>query len=502
VVGNDNNTGLSISNPWQSHEKGIQTFGSMNTGDAVLFCQGGAWDINSGINRWVNGSCIESNRCEIGSYAPDWASGDEARPILRRLDGMNGMEFADGGNANHEEGYMVRGLHLIGTPGVPSFGMFLFNDIDDVAVDDVRIEGFFVGFHLAGSNQCDGSDPNCDGQNNNIDLSNSEIINNHEQGWLGGSNNSSVINNTFRNNGNRASFDHNIYVSGNTVDMVVSNNSLKYSALDNNGVCQGTSLVVHGSHDNLLIEDNLVEEDIGMAGFGCWGIAADGGSSSSEVFNGLTIRNNTVKNLGNLAIGVGSCVNCVIENNIIIQNQAMDTRGIMSPDRVTAANDATSSDIVIRNNTLYYGVNSTGTGITINDEGNNQIVSNVIFYQGNQNNFNCLTTNLTTNAFLDIDYNLCYFPNAINAEWADGFFNLTAWQTGSGFDSHSLVIDPEFKDINNEGFSATDEFSPMVDSGHPTLSSTFGFNVIRDINPDKGAYEYVLDDLIFLNGFE
>jgi hypothetical protein len=260
---------------------------------------------------------------------------------------------------------------------------------------------------------------------------------------------------------------------------------------------------VHGTHHNLLIEGNFIEEDIALAGFGCWGIAADGGSSSIEIFTGLTIRNNTIKNLGNLAIGVGSCQNCLIENNVIIQNQAMETRGIMSPDRVTAPEDAISTDVIVRNNTIYFGLNSTGTGITIRDEGiNHQMVSNIIHYSGNQNNFNCLNTNLAFNAFTEVENNLCYFPNAANAEWADSFGDLIAWQISSGFDENSLTINPGFIDINGNDFAAASAFSPIVDTGHSALSSPFAINAARDQSPDIGAFEYVFDDLIFANGFE
>ena len=504
VAGDDNNAGTVANNPWRSHEKARNTFTTLNGGDAMLFCQGGAWDISSGNSRWVNNNCSANNRCEISSYLPNWASGDEIRPVLRRLDGANGMDFVDGGNANHEAGYILSGLHLIGTPASATFGLFFYNDIDDVTVDSVRIEGFQVGFHLAGSNACDPNDLLCDGINDNIDLLNSEIINNREQGWLGGSNNSDVINNLFLNNGNRASFDHNIYVSGNSTDMVVQNNTLKYSALDVNGVCQGTSLVVHGTHHNLLIDGNFIEEDLGMAGFGCWGIAADGGSSSVEVFTHLIISNNRVKNVGNLAIGVGSCQNCLIENNVIQQSQFIETTGIASPDRVTATEDAESTAVVVRNNTLFYGANSTGTGIKINDEGNNhQIISNVIQYAGTQNNFNCMETNLVTSDFVDVDHNLCFFPDAAGAEWSNGFADLTAWQTFSGFDQNSVEVDPGFKHINAGDFSAVDEFSPMVNTGHMSLSSGSDFyGLSRDAQPDKGAFEFIFDDLIFIDGFE
>lgn len=148
--------------PWQSYDKARQTFGSMSAGDAVLFCRGGAWDV-SGASRWSNGACRADTRCRVGAYDPPWGGGSEPRPILRRVDGQNGFALEDGGNADHEEGYLFEDLDLRGSGGLGA-GIFAYNDIDDVTLRNLSIDGFGIGVHSAGSNPCS-ADPQCDGLN-------------------------------------------------------------------------------------------------------------------------------------------------------------------------------------------------------------------------------------------------------------------------------------------------------------------------------------------------
>ncbi len=504
VAGQDSNAGTSPNNPWQSHEHARTQFSALAAGDAILFCQGGAWDINSGNSRWLNSNCQQNTRCEIGGYVPSWGNGNLSRPKLTRLDGGNGIAFEDGGDANHEEGILLQGLHLVGTPGSNSFGVFMFNDVDHVTIHDMRIEGFGVGVHLAGSNPCDPNDLQCDGNSEFITLSQSEVINNHVQGWLGGSLGSRIVGNQFIGNGSSPVFDHNVYVAGSSADMVVQNNVLMDNALDGNGVCQGTSLVVHGIHDNLLIDGNQVEEGLNQAGPGCWGIAVDAAYDTAEGFTNITISNNTIKNMGNLSIGLSSCQNCVLENNLIWQQQATGNTGIAVPNRPLAAGDLSSSHITIRNNTAFWGSSSGGTAVAINDEGmQHQVVSNVFYYAGSDAGFNCLQTNLAVSDFMAVDHNLCHFPNAPSAEWSDGMGDLLAWQNATGFDLNSLAQDPQFANLNAGDLRAADEFSPMVDQGHPGLSS--GHDITgsnRDQQPDMGAYELLRADVIFAHGFE
>ncbi|MCP4898454.1 MAG: hypothetical protein GY906_15880, partial [bacterium] len=138
VVGSDSGDGTA-SVPWQSFEKARTTFGSLAAGDGIRFCRGGAWAISGGT-RWVNTSCQADLRCVVGDYTPWWGTGNEGRPLLRRTDGSHGFALEDGGNAEHEEGYLFQNLDLRSTTGTGN-GFFLYNDIDDVEIDNVSIDG-------------------------------------------------------------------------------------------------------------------------------------------------------------------------------------------------------------------------------------------------------------------------------------------------------------------------------------------------------------------------
>lgn len=509
-AGSDSASG-DIDTPWLSYEKARNEFSNLAPGGAIRFCRGGAWDVTAGT-RWVNQACLAGNPCLVGDYAASWSSGDEARPIIQRLDSTHGFALEDGGDAEHEEGYVFENLDLRGTGTDSGWGFFLYNDIDDVVIRNLSIMDFAIGVHLGGSNTCNGADQDCDGRNERITLRDSTIRDNSAQGWLGASTGTLILNNHFENNGSTAIFDHNIYVSGSsggpTDGIRVVGNRLYRSALDISGVCRGVSLVVHGEHDDLRIEGNEVWEDVELAGGGCWGIAVDNGYGSAEGFTNIVIARNTVRNVGNLAIGVGACADCMIENNVIIHDQDFGITGIAAPNRSLGAGDLPQDDIVVRNNSIWIGPDSGGTAISVRDMGNNHIVvGNSIHYAGTSSSFNCLRVDLPPGDYQDIDHNICHFPNAPGAEWSDGYGTspdpLSAWQTASGFGDLSQMIDPAFTDPTNSNLAAASEVSPMVDTGHPTLSSSTEISgVPRGPQPDVGAYEWRNDTWLFADGFE
>jgi hypothetical protein len=502
VVGSDAGAGSEL-DPWQSYEAARVAFGSLAPGDAIRFCRGGVWTISGGT-RWVNTSCEANQRCVVADYSPPWGSGDEARPRLIRTDGSHGFALEDGGDAEHEEGYFFENLDLSSTTGDGN-GFFLYNDIDDVEIRNVSIDGFAIGVHLAGSNPCS-ADPECDGKNDRLVLRNASITNNVSQGWLGGSDGTQILDSTFEGNGTTAVYDHNIYISGSsggqTHGMVVRNNRLYRSALDGSGVCQAVSLVVHGEHRDLLIEGNEVWEDEGLAGQGCWGVAVDPGYGSAEGFIGVTIRGNRVQNTSNMLIGVAACQDCVIENNIVINNQSYGAIGIAAPDRELGSGDLEQDAVAIRNNSIFMG-NGGGTAILLGGQGDEHIaVSNAIHYTGASTSFNCFRFDLDLAAYAAIDNNICHAPESSGAEWVEGYGDLAAWRTASGFDASSSTGDPGFADPATGDLSATSATALMVDSGHPSLSSPIeigGFP--RPQPPDTGAHEYGIEG-IFADDFE
>ncbi len=504
LVGNDNFDG-SLINPFQSISQANSVFNSLSAGDSIHLCKGGSWFIASNL-RWVNQFCRVDNRCIITNYNPPWASGDEQKPILNFQNGSDGFNLADSGNAEHEEGYLIENLDLRGSDD--GSGVFIANDVDDVILSNLTIANFQLGVYLGSSNDCNINDSACDGQNKRITLQNSTIQHNTSQGWLGGSSGTKLLNNYFSDNGTQAVFDHNVYISGSahqvTQGILVSGNRLYRNTLDQDGACSSVSLVVHGEHDNLVIKNNEIWEDEGNALSSCWGIAVDGGYSEAESFTNVLIQSNSIINVGRVGIGLGSCDNCVVENNIISNHQEFPIRAILAPDRNLAANDLPLDNISIRNNSIFINNSSASTAITVSTMGaNHLIVSNAISYTGNSNSFNCFDTDLPSSSYLDINNNLCYTPNAPNAEWSNHFGNLSQWQISSGFSINAIEMNPGYFNPENNSLWAQDQQASIVNTGHSTLSSACDYNCRpRGANPDIGAYEWVGDVVVFNNGFE
>lgn len=485
VAGNDSASGTDPNVPWQTYERARTRFASLAPGDSIRFCDGGFFPIPPATSaRWVNNACTAAQPCTVSNYSPPWASGDEGRPRIQSP-GPHAFDLANGGNAVPQEGYTFTNLDLscVGCNTSNGWAFFFYNDIDDVLIDNVRMDGFDIGVHVGGSNSCSGN-PGCDGSNDRITVRNSTIINSWGQGFLGGGNGTRIENNDFENNGTTPVFEHNIYLGGHTTGSRIIGNRLYRSAYRSNNMCEGASLVVHGVQNDLLIENNLIREDVGAASQQCWGIAVDPAYSTAESFTNVTIRGNEIRNVGNVGIGVAACSGCLIENNVIVHGQAFGITAIAAPDRTSGAGDAAMTAVRIRNNSIAVG--SGGTGIYLGGEGaNHEIVSNAIRHFGSDAAWACLETDLPNAAYDAIDHNLCDYPQG---QWARGVGDLAAWQ-GTGRGANSLAADPGF--VSNTDLTPRDATVALVDAGHPTLSATMDLTgAARDSAPDVGAYEF------------
>lgn len=510
--GDDGNTGVSEDSPWQSYAKARSEFAELAAGDAIRFCRGGVWAVTDTGDRWVNTQCRENNRCTIGAYVPTWGSLDAPKPWLARQNDLHGFAFQDGGTAEHEEGYVLEDLKITSNQGdvASRSGVFLQNDIDDVLLDRLEIEGFRIGVYVARSNTC-GTDPTCDGLNERIVLRDSRIEGNRAFGWLGSSNGSQILDSYFSANGRLAVFDHNIYINGYDVfseGMQIRGNTLYRSTLYESGRCEAVSLVVHGKHRDMLIEGNHVYEDVGKAAGGCWGIAVDPGYTESEAFTDITIRGNRVENVGNVGIGIASCAQCVIENNVVIQNQpatAFRSTAISAPNRMRGASDQAMDRVTIRNNSIYFGAQANGIGIRLNGEGDQHaVVSNAIQYDGS-GDFDCFDADLPANSYRVFDHNLCHMPNTLLGEWVQNVGDLSDWQSSTGFGMQSISMAAGFLNPENGDLSPSSATSNLVNRGHVSESTPQDvLGVTRDGQPDIGAYEWVqaVSGDVFSDGFE
>jgi parallel beta-helix repeat protein len=485
VKGNDNATGRSAATPWQTFDKAMQNFGALVAGDTVAFARGASFSTAGG--RWVNYNATAKTPVVVTAYTPSWASGDEAKPVIRSSSDCFRLE--NGGNARHKEGMVIEKLHLIGPSGA-SWAIFLYNDIDDVVIDSMQIDSFSIGVHCSGANT---PDSGSNGLNERITLKNSNIRHCSGMGFLGSAPDLLIQNCRFDDNGYaQAVFNHNVYISGEGVRERVIGNVLTHGAMVA-GQCQGVSLVVHGIHKDLTIENNIVQEDTGAAGGGCYGIAMDAGYGTPEVFRNVTIRRNLVVNVGYIGIGVSSCRNCLIENNIVIQNQRSGGTGIAAPDRDLSAEDTASDSITVRNNTVYFGAKvSSATGILLSDQGSHHVcANNLVFMAGAGTTGSYLSLNLPSSSYSLVDYNIGS-GGAAGVRWEENTGALAAWSSQSGWDTHSRKADP----LLPAAAGAPDQLvppsgSPAVNAALPSSSPADDYTgTLRDNAPDIGALEY------------
>jgi len=460
--------------------RALEHFNGLPAGGAVALCRGGSFLVESRVSL-SNESCRVDRKCVIRDYAPPWPG--RSRPIVTATGEGDLLRFANDGRAEHDEGYILMGLELRGSG--TGRGVSFHNDVDDVMICDMRIEGFRIGVHVGGSNQpAAGSD----GRNQRVTLRASTIVNNSEQGWLGGCDGCSIEHSYFENNGFAAAkLLHNIYMGPGKGQRVMKNELYRSAMVG--GICSGVSLVVHGIVDDMRIENNLVREDPGVAGPGCWGIAVDTGYHKAEQFRDVVIRGNEIRNLGRVAIGVSSCVNCLIENNVVV-NEHLPGVHIAVPDRPRGRDDAEMRDVVVRNNSLYVGAGSGGTGILVGgDGGGYTVVSNSIVYSGSAADWNCFAYPSADAAYRVIDHNLCHVTNG-GGEWVEGAGSLAQWHQRSGRDKASTTSDPNYSrttapyDLSPESIE-----SPLLDRGHPSQSAESTLDGVRRGVPDIGAYD-------------
>jgi len=493
-AGSDNNSGTAIDAPRQSLLNAESRFRGMSGGDVIRFCRGGSFSTNT-LHTFVNSNCSAGALCAVTDYVPPLQDSSLSRPIITQTSDSVLFSLADGGASDQEQGYSFSNMDLRCTrcsPDNAANAFFFYNEINDVTLENISIDGFKIGVHLAGRN----SPPNTgDGIHDRILLKNLSITNSTTQGILGGARSLTIEDSYFENNGGGTVYDHNIYISsGNNI--IVRRNELFRSSLNTNGECNGVPLVVHGDVSNLLIEGNTVREEVGRATQGCWGISVDPGYASAESFTDITIRGNKLMNVGNTAIGLAACSNCIVENNTILHQQAYGVVAISAPVRERGTDDISLNQITVRNNSIYMG--SSGTGIKLGGEGSQHtLVSNAIHYIG-AGDFNCIDTNLAASAYLAIANNICFFPDAtVASEWEKGSGTspdpLSAWQAVSTMGQGSIIADPNFNQPASpeNDFSQQNNSAVTINKGHVDLSaSTDITGKPRDAQPDVGAYEF------------
>jgi len=468
VAGSDSNAGTSAAAPWKSVAKVATIIGTMAAGDEVRFARGGSFT-NARLNIY-NVNSRAATPLVFDSYKPSWGTGTQ-KPILTALAGADSLiSFTDSGNADHDEGYVLRNLDLRGLGN--GTGVFIYNDADYVTLDNLDISNFAIGVDCSDSNP-----PNAgsNARNDYITLRNSTIKNNSAQGYLGGCNQVLIENNRFDNNGFAGTLmrNHNVYIGSKGSSVTVRGNYLTRSAVGN-GVCQGVALVAHNNQSNLLIENNIIDESTGASG-GCYGIQVSPGNAGlAESFRGTVIRGNKIINVGYVGIAVAACPDCVIENNFLIRELPGTFIGItMHSEGVESGVDAADTNLTVRNNSIYFAAgNYESVGIQVESFGSNhKVVSNLVYFGSGTVNSKCFSTKgLTLSNFAAFDNNLCYSAGV--STYSQAYPSLAAAQA-AGFDRTGLNTDPMLVAVPSvaNGYAIkAKEGSPLLKAGHLSLS--------------------------------
>jgi hypothetical protein len=206
--GSDANDGLSHASAWQTYAKANSVFSSLNGGDSLLFCKGEEF-VKSGFYGWANFNSSSINRITISSYTPPNAAAGISNPTIYAAGGGDAFKIEEGGNADHDEGYIISNLILRGE-NYGGRGIFVYNDADFIDITDIEIYNFAIGIYVGGSNA---ANADSDGRNSDLKVLRASIHDNNGQGFLGSGDNLLIEDSVFTNNGfDRAVVNHNIYI--------------------------------------------------------------------------------------------------------------------------------------------------------------------------------------------------------------------------------------------------------------------------------------------------
>jgi len=407
VPGDDGNLGSSPSAPKRT---GFQAqFATMAAGSTVALCRGGAWSV--GAVRMRNPRCRAGATCDLRDYVAPWNRGGEERP---KVAGSYVAWFPD--DRVHHEGYRFLNLQASTTGGQGAF--FFSGDVSDVDICNVLFADADLGVYWAAPEGM-----------RRITVRGSRFERTGT-GILGGCSECAVDANFFANTS--YAFDdmrqHPVYVSGTASRMRVTNNEIHGNRPGRSTRAGSALLVVHGAHEDLLIENNLVQADGALQGDGAagtWGISVGHGNYTStgpSRFRRTVIRGNRLVNVGEYAIDLAQCADCVVESNVVVMpaNHAGWSGIVAGASGPRAGIDAPGDDLttrsIVRNNTIYFR-GAPGRGIRILREGTGHVVANnVVFFRGAPGS--CLELPLPPDAYALVSHNACNGTWASNARTA------------------------------------------------------------------------------------
>lgn len=429
VPGSDAWDGLTASTPKQTGWKAKAK--TMAAGDTVALCRGGGFTGDSLHSR--NPNCTAGSTCDVRDYTDPrfgLTAGDR-RPYITtdRLIYLyenattHGYRYlnlqATGGNA--------QGIIHVASTSEAS------NVHSDGEVCNVRIHHTGTGVQL-------GHAPRWRFRQMQFD-------NGTANAFLGGSSDGELTESYFANtsfgaNDNRL---HPIYVSSaHTAQIPVSgftvaNNEVHACPA---GTTAGTvAVVVHGQHEDLTIENNLIVcDNPATVNGGQWGIAIDHGFYPEPgYFRRTIVRRNWVVDATNRGISITQAPDSVVEDNVVIMAANKNDALAISTDYTAARalGDDVNTRNTVRNNTVWYRTPQSAPrqAIRVELEGTGHIVTgNAIFFESGSGT--CFDFSLAAGSYAFLDSNAC------NGTWGTTYDTNRVTLSGSPFESAPTDFTP------------------------------------------------------------
>ena len=295
------------------------------------------------------------------------AYGAGALPIFDAPE--SGILFGLWNNDNNDGGYVLRNLRLQGHGADGSFGIFFMHNVHDVIIENMEIEGFYLGMQ---------SQAKAPYGVTNVTIRNNSISRNIGMGILGQFKDTLIEDNLFEgNNFSGSGFEHGTYLSGydplSGSNITLRNNRYIRNSVVN-GVCQGGNMTFHGQMSNVLIEGNRIEQD--AAAPGCWAMSITQGYDTAEWFLNFVVRDNKIINAGNTGMNAQSAPGILVEDNVVINTQATYQTSISVGSNEYQGGDVLDGNAVVQNNTVCQSGGATGNGFNVTAP-NSTVINNV-----------------------------------------------------------------------------------------------------------------------------
>jgi hypothetical protein len=276
-------------------------------------------------------------------------------------------------------------------------------------------------------------------------------------------------------------------------------------------------MIAHGAFDGILVKNNIITMDVDKVEGSCWGIGFNNNTNATHAiyYRNAVFSGNTIINTGNLGLTVSSCPGCIIENNVIISNYRSGMTGINMPvyakdQAVAGRGDDLNTANIIRNNTIWFGPNSTGggTGIKVGVEGTGYIITNnTVTYTSSDagiwGGVNCYDYSLDLASFTFINNNHCFSTVAFKWEKNHGA-TLASWKTYVSQQPYSLNFDSLSIEGSDPLFTAPGTaFTPLASpTPSPLIGAGAGAPAYRSATDITGKTRPILPALPAIGAYE